>query len=84
MSRIALVGAAATAATLLTGCSSAEPLYGCVCPLPDGGGNDATMSDAIATFYGGVPIDATPGDAKPNDATTLDADDDGGDAGEDQ
>jgi len=70
VSRIALVGAAAAAAvTSIAACSSPQALYGCVCPPPDGG-TDAHV-DAIATFYGGVPVDAATTDA--TDATTEDA-----------
>ena len=56
VARIALVGAAA----VLTACS-AQALYGG--PMPDAAPpNDAAQSDAgndaMATFYGGPPIDA--------------------------
>jgi hypothetical protein len=41
---------------------------------PGDAGNDAASDaadfDSMATFYGGPPIDASPGDAAPADATT--------------
>jgi hypothetical protein len=74
VARIALLGAAAAA--VATACSSAQPLYGAV--IPDAGfdANDAGQ-DAIATFYGGVPIDSGlvdsgPGDSGPGDSGTGD------------
>ncbi len=69
MSRIGLVGAAAAAAaTTIAACSSAEPMYGCVCPPPDAS-SDVQQGDAIATFYGGPPIDASSFDSSKNDAS---------------
>ena len=81
--RIAILGAAAAAATTIAACSS-EPMYGCVCPAD--AGYDA-QQDAMATFYGGPPIDASSfdsgkndaSDATTSDATTSDASDAGTD-----
>jgi len=53
VARIALLGAAATAAA--AACSSPEPAYGG--PIPDASAD--TARDALATFYGGPPIDAS-------------------------
>jgi hypothetical protein len=64
VARIAMIGAAA-ATVAATGCGTAA--YGG--PPIDGGGNDVVVpsdsgagadagQDAIATFYGGVPIDS--------------------------
>lgn len=58
--RVILLGAIATAA-VAGACSSAQPLYGA--PMPDASpANDAAQNDAgndaMATFYGGPPIDS--------------------------
>lgn len=65
VARIALLGAAAAATVAATGCGGA--VYG---GPPVDGGNDVSVpdasdagQDAIATFYGGVPIDSGSGDA---------------------
>ena len=57
--RIVLLCAVATAA-VATACSSAHPLDGA--PMPAASANDAAQSDAgndaMATFYGGPPVDS--------------------------
>ncbi len=78
--RIALVGAAAvSAAVACSSTTSPQPLYGAA--MPDS--SIDAHEDAIATFYGGVPIDATPPEDATTDATTTDATTDADDAGED-
>jgi hypothetical protein len=56
VARIALLGAAAAA--VATACSSPQPMYGAVIPDSSADAPSEAGQDAIATFYGGVPIDS--------------------------
>ena len=66
VARIALLGAAAAAVATACGTTSPQPLYGAVIPDSSTDANDAAVndaadagSDAIATFYGGPPLDSS-------------------------
>jgi hypothetical protein len=71
VARIALLGAAAAAVATACSTTSPQPLYGAVIPDASADANDAGQ-DAVATFYGGPPIDSGFGDSGPGDSGTGD------------
>jgi hypothetical protein len=60
VARIALLGAAAAAVATACSTTSPQPLYGAV--IPDASTDADAGQDAMATFYGGPPIDSSTGD----------------------
>src|SRR5690242_16765730 len=58
VARIALLGAAAAAVATACSSPSPQPMYGAVIPDSSADAPHEAGQDAIATFYGGVPIDA--------------------------